>query len=259
VARTSRTRSAPELLKISELAHRAGVAPPTIKHYLREGLLPGPHHRTGRTMVYYDARLAERIRFIKLLQEERFLPLRIIAEILAPSPSARLRPDLDRAQRRQLGALEPAIRAGSALARARRTGDARTMTRARVLADMKISEAELEQLARDGLAEPSAGKRPVYRGADLEILEVIDETRRRGLGELFPMAILGPYAAAVRTLVKVELELFRRQVLAGAALPALPLPDIARDATALGERLVAALRAKLVVPELRALAGPTRT
>jgi hypothetical protein len=70
------------------------------------------------------------------------------------------------------------------------------------------------------------------------------------------MAILGPYAAAIRTLVQVELELFRSRVLGGAALPALPLPDIARDATALGERLVVAMRAKLVVPELRALAAP---
>src|SRR5688572_6247656 len=76
------------------------------------------------------------------------------------------------------------------------------------------------------------------------------------VGDLFPMAILGPYAAASQSLVRVGLELFRRRVLGGAALPALPLPDIARDATALGERLVVAMRAKLVVPELRALAAP---
>jgi hypothetical protein len=106
--------------------------------------------------------------------------------------------------------------------------------------------------------QPSAfkGGDPVYTGADLDMLEVIDETRRKGLGELFPLAILEPYAAAIRTLIRVELELFRRQVLAGAALPPQPLDEIAREATALGERLIVAMRSKLLIPELQAVANP---
>jgi len=67
------------LLKMSELAERSGVSAGTIKHYLREGLLPEPV-RTSRNMAYYPEQFVERIRLIKRLQEERFMPLRLIRE-----------------------------------------------------------------------------------------------------------------------------------------------------------------------------------
>ena len=236
----------------------SGVPTPTIKHYVREGLLSGPDRRTSRNMAYYDARLAARVKVIKELQQARFLPLRIIAELLEPAPSSAVRADLDEVQRRQLGELGPAIKAGSQEARRRRAAPARRRTRAEVLADLRITEEDLWLLARLELVAPSGyrGSEPIYEGADLDLLEIIDETRQKGLGDLFPMAILEPYAAAIRTLVRVELELFRRQVLAGAALPPMPLDEIAREATALGERLVVAMRAKLVLPELQVVSRP---
>ena len=72
---------------------RAGRAPPasrpgTIKHYLREGLLGDDDGivRTSRNMAWYPPEYVERIRLIKRLQEERFLPLRLIKELLADRP-----------------------------------------------------------------------------------------------------------------------------------------------------------------------------
>ena len=80
--RPPRTRSEPdELLKISELAERADVPVATVRHYLREGLLPEPV-KTSRNMAYYPPEFAERIRLIKQLQEQRFMPLRVIRELL---------------------------------------------------------------------------------------------------------------------------------------------------------------------------------
>jgi DNA-binding transcriptional MerR regulator len=75
-------------LKISELADASGVSAGTIKHYLREGLLGGEEGivRTSRNMAWYPAEFVERIRLIKRLQEERFLPLRLIKELLAERP-----------------------------------------------------------------------------------------------------------------------------------------------------------------------------
>jgi DNA-binding transcriptional MerR regulator len=69
------------MLKMAELAERSGVSAGTIKHYLREGLLPEPV-RTSRNMAYYPPEFVERIRLIKRLQEERFLPLRLIKGVL---------------------------------------------------------------------------------------------------------------------------------------------------------------------------------
>ena len=62
----------PELLKMSELARRSGVPASTIKHYIREGLLPEPALRTSRNMAYYDAGLVQRIKTIKELQKSQF-------------------------------------------------------------------------------------------------------------------------------------------------------------------------------------------
>ncbi|HET8977697.1 MAG TPA: MerR family transcriptional regulator, partial [Solirubrobacteraceae bacterium] len=73
------------MLKMSELAERSGVSAGTIKHYLREGLL-GPDSdvvRTSRNMAYYPAQFVDRVRLIKRLQEERFMPLRVIREVMA--------------------------------------------------------------------------------------------------------------------------------------------------------------------------------
>lgn len=68
-------------LKISELAEEAGVPVATVRHYLREGLLP-EGEKTSRNMAYYPPELVERIRLIKQLQEERFMPLKVIGELL---------------------------------------------------------------------------------------------------------------------------------------------------------------------------------
>jgi len=72
---------AKELLKISELAERADVPVATVRHYLREGLLPEPV-KTSKNMAYYPPEFIERIRTIKRLQEERFMPLRVIKDTL---------------------------------------------------------------------------------------------------------------------------------------------------------------------------------
>ena len=80
------------LLKMSELAERSGVSAGTIKHYLREGLLPEPV-RTSRNMAYYPPEFVERIRLIKRLQEERFMPLRLIRDLIADE-----RPRVSRAE-----------------------------------------------------------------------------------------------------------------------------------------------------------------
>ena len=73
------------LLKMKELAEASGVSAGTIKHYLREGLLPEPV-KTSRNMAYYPADFVDRIKLIKQLQEERFMPLKVIKGMLDEDP-----------------------------------------------------------------------------------------------------------------------------------------------------------------------------
>ena len=73
------------LLRMGELAEASGVSAGTIKHYLREGLLPEPV-KTSRNMSWYPPEFVERIRLIKQLQEERFMPLKAIKAVLDEDP-----------------------------------------------------------------------------------------------------------------------------------------------------------------------------
>jgi len=69
------------MLKMAELAEASGVSAGTIKHYLREGLLPEPV-KTSRNMAWYPPEFVERIQLIKELQERRFMPLKAIKGLL---------------------------------------------------------------------------------------------------------------------------------------------------------------------------------
>ena len=82
---------------MSELADASGVSAGTIKHYLREGLLGDEDGivRTSRNMAWYPPGYVDRIRLIKRLQEERFLPLRMIKELLAERPPRTPRADVE--------------------------------------------------------------------------------------------------------------------------------------------------------------------
>jgi DNA-binding transcriptional MerR regulator len=76
------------LFKISEIAERSDVPVATVRHYLREGLLPEPV-KTSRNMAYYPPEFVDRIKLIKQLQEERFMPLKVIRELLAQERTPR--------------------------------------------------------------------------------------------------------------------------------------------------------------------------
>ena len=64
--------------------------------------------RTSRNMAYYPPQFVERIQLIKRLQEERFMPLRVISEVIAEDPerAARLIELEDRILERAIAARE---------------------------------------------------------------------------------------------------------------------------------------------------------
>jgi DNA-binding transcriptional MerR regulator len=242
------TRADAELIKMSELSKRSGTPAPTIKHYIREGLLPGPEVRTSRNMAYYDGRLAARIVVIKELQAERFLPLRVIGELLEPAPSDKIRPERDAAQRRVMSALAPAVAGETARTSVQRR------KRSEVMKTFGVSRAELDSLEKAGVLElRGEGETAGYSGIDLELLDILADVRRLGLGDLFPISVAEPYMAAVKKLVEFEIDVFRHRALSHDL--ALSLDQVAAASVQLGQRLVVALRAKLLPG---ALAAQTR-
>jgi DNA-binding transcriptional MerR regulator len=68
-------------MKVSELSARAGVPLPTIKFYIREGLL-APGARTARNQAIYDETHLERLALIRSLREEGGMSLGTISRVL---------------------------------------------------------------------------------------------------------------------------------------------------------------------------------
>jgi DNA-binding transcriptional MerR regulator len=68
-------------LKMKDLCSLTGLPRQAIHFYMQQGLLPAGH-KTGRNTAYYDDAHLERLRLIRRLQTERFLPLKAIRALL---------------------------------------------------------------------------------------------------------------------------------------------------------------------------------
>lgn len=214
-------------MKIGELAKSAGVPVATLKHYIREGLIK-PARKTGRTMSWYAPSAVARVRAIKDLQQQQFLPLDVIRESLAGDAAA-----------------GDDLTAAAAIAKVleRHTGP-KTRTRDQLI-ERGVSPKELDWLATAGLARPGADGS--YRGDDLVLLSTLGAARKAGItAEMLPFSILGEYLVALRALIDIELRLFREGV-----LPRARKQDVSRLATVateLSERLVVVMRRRLLLP-----------
>jgi DNA-binding transcriptional MerR regulator len=80
-------------MRMRDLEKASGVGRETIRYYIREGLLPEPVRASRNSARYTDEHVA-RLRAIKRLQEERFLPLAVIRDLLEGDDGGRwLLPD----------------------------------------------------------------------------------------------------------------------------------------------------------------------
>jgi DNA-binding transcriptional MerR regulator len=69
-------------MRIAELSRRTGVPTPTIKYYVRAGLLP-PGERTSYNQAQYDERHIHRLRLVRALIETGGLSVTTAREVLA--------------------------------------------------------------------------------------------------------------------------------------------------------------------------------
>lgn len=76
-------------MRISELSASSGVSIPTLKFYLREGLLP-PGTPIGRNLADYGAAHLHRVRLIRALTEVGKLSLRDVRRVLAAAADPRV-------------------------------------------------------------------------------------------------------------------------------------------------------------------------
>jgi DNA-binding transcriptional MerR regulator len=222
-----------ELLKISELAELADVPVATVRHYLREGLLPEPV-KTSRNMAYYPPEFVERIRLIKQLQEERFMPLRVIRTLLEREEGEpeRLRAMLELEDR----ILDRAL-----------AGERERLPAAEVEARYEVPREVLDRLSEVGVLSPDAAG---YSPSDVRIIEAIGRFRAGGYDESLGFTVYDTlrYKEALQGLVAEEVRVLTER-LAGDVDPERALEIVEAGVGPLNE-LIAALHTKLLVAEL---------
>jgi DNA-binding transcriptional MerR regulator len=80
-------------MRMRDLEKASGVGRETIRYYIREGLLPEPDKTSPNSARYSEIHVS-RLKAIKRLQEERFLPLAVIRTLLEAEDGERwLLPD----------------------------------------------------------------------------------------------------------------------------------------------------------------------
>jgi DNA-binding transcriptional MerR regulator len=224
---------AQELLRISELAERSGVPVATVRHYLREGLLPEPV-KTSRNMAYYPPEFVERIRLIKQLQEERFMPLRVIRDLLE-------REDAEPERLRAMIELEDRI-----LERAL-AGERERIPADEVRSRYDVPPEVLDRLAGLGVLTPDSDG---YSPSDVRIVEAISRFRAGGYDESLGFTVYDTlrYTRALEPLVAEEVAVLTER-LTGDLSADRALEIIEAGVGPLNE-LIAALHTKLLVARL---------
>jgi DNA-binding transcriptional MerR regulator len=219
-----------ELLRMGELAEASGVPAATIKHYLREGLLPGGQ-KTSRNMAYYPPDYVDRIRLIKQLQEERFMPLRVIREVLESDP--------DRA--RAMVEIEDRILERALANERTRTSATEVRERYDVPAEVLDRLEEIEVLSPNNRG---------YTPSDVRIIEAISRFRAGGYEEAIGFTVYDTlrYKRAMEELVREEVEVLMDRV-AGSMEPDRAIKMIEAGAEPLKD-LIAAMHTKVLIAEL---------
>jgi DNA-binding transcriptional MerR regulator len=224
-----------EMLRMGELAEASGVSSATIKHYLREGLLPEPV-RTSRNMAYYPAEFVERIRMIKQLQEERYMPLRVIKDLLDEDP--------DRAK--------ALIELGDRMLERAKAGEQERISAAEIRHRYDVPQEVLDRLAELEVLTPD--KRG-YSPSDARIVEAISRFRAGGYDERIGFTVYDTlrYKQAMAELVKDEVNVLMER-LAGEVEPDRAMELISAGVEPLNT-LMAALHTKQMVAELERRRG----
>jgi DNA-binding transcriptional MerR regulator len=188
-------------------------------------------------MAYYPQSFVERVRLIKRLQEERFMPLRVIRELIGADPERAVR----------LIELEDRI-VDRAIA-ARETG---RISKAKVRETYDIPRNVLDRLEELGVLTPGGRN---YDSDDVEIIEAISRFRAGGYEQAIGFTVYDTlrYRQALEPLVEEEVRVLLDR-LAGRVEVERAVEIISGGAEPLRE-LIGAMHSKLLLAELRRQRG----
>lgn len=192
------------VFKMRDLCERTGLDRQTIHFYIQQGLVP-EGQKTGRNMAYYSNEHLERIRLVRELAHERFLPLKAIRAVLDGEEEA-FSPE----QRAIMSEVRTRVR--SAL---RPVAESQLVAASKVCTDTGCSLKEVQQLEEAGLltlrGEGAAAEVPQE---DVWIVEAWMRLRQAGFDPAlgFSPLDLAVYGEAMKSLVRQEARMFATRV-----------------------------------------------
>ncbi len=187
---------------MKDLMRETGLQRQAIHFYIKEGLVP-PGIKSSKNMAWYGQHHLERLKLIRTLQQERFLPLKAIKAALVE------------------GQGDPKLQAFIRDVRAHLGGRLRMPTRvasrplAEALAETKATSEDAHFLSNMGIISiVERGDAQHIAVSDLWALEIVAQLRALGFTESagFTVLDLAMYEEAVMELFETEKELMRQRL-----------------------------------------------
>jgi DNA-binding transcriptional MerR regulator len=192
--------------RMKDLCDQTGLSRQVIHFYIEQGLVP-EGQKSGRNMAWYAESHIERIRLIRQLQHERFLPLRAIRAVLEEEND-----ELSAEQRRLLVDVKHRLgRLGST------AGDEASplVPLPPILARTKVSREDAEGLAQIGVISIATrrGRTHVAKD-DVWMIELWAEMRAAGFSRAlgFVPADVGMFAEEVEGTFAKETALLKKRL-----------------------------------------------
>ena len=222
-----------------ELERRSGVGRETIRYYIRLGLLPEPTRPKPNVAAYGEVHV-ERLKTIKRLQTERYLPLAFIKTLLD-------RPAHGEAS--MIPGLDLALADGLGIAR---TGPGVDIAAASQASGLPVNE--IETLARHGVVCPRGG---LYSVTDLAVLRAWGQVRRSGFSDElgFFAEDAAIYAQSLAPLAAREVDRFLTRL--SGTLPAEAAARLAQAGIAQINEMISAMRTNYILRRFEEAARPS--
>ena len=226
-------------MKMKELEERTGVGRETIRYYIREGLLNEPE-RPKRNVATYSEAHVTRVALIKRLQQERFLPLNVIKDMLGNEAV-----ELDAEHLPSLLGLEFMLSARFGNEQSRQP-----IALSRVTQATGIDLAEIEEMDRIGLVTIAVGGTMSKQDAD--IVGLWAKLKAAGFDEAigYEVNTLARYVDTAKEMAEKDVEAFYTKV---------PREVSTTDATSMAEtginvtnEIIGRLRLRAIISEVAA-------
>ena len=201
--------------KMKDLCDLTGLPRQAVHFYIQEGLVP-EGHKTARNMAYYGERHVERIRLIKKLQEEQFLPLKAIRAILEERDET-----FSPAQKQLLAEVKDRLKGTLASGAERRE----TVLVSALLESANVDRRDFEEMVEIGIIATHKGPkgRMLVSKGDAWIVELWGRIRAAGFTRAlgFSPRLMTFFEEAINSIFQKEVEILNSR------LARLPADDVA--------------------------------